>query len=168
MAHQRFRRFNTAPYYPGQTITNEMSMAVRAGKDELALFRDPLGGAWKFRVPADYGEAAVEGPEPGGPKEATGINTVAQLLNTIANIQPASRAQIIENPGALSQYGLDPTKNAPLQIDFTRDDGIGETIFVSGPIKVPAKKTGDPDDVKYYARNEADGAVAENSLQVGE
>ena len=31
MAHQRFRRFNTAPYYPGQALSNEMCMAVRAG-----------------------------------------------------------------------------------------------------------------------------------------
>src|SRR5205085_134607 len=112
------------------------SMAIRAGKDELALFRDPVGGAWKFRVPADYGDAAAEGPELApGAKEPTGINTVGQLLNTIGNIQPASRAQILENPGELAQYGLDPTKNAPLQIDFARDDGVGETIFVSGPIK---------------------------------
>lgn len=31
MAHQRFRKFNTAPYYPGQSVANEMCMAVRAG-----------------------------------------------------------------------------------------------------------------------------------------
>jgi len=31
MAHQRFRKFNTAAYYPGQAVTNEMCMAVRAG-----------------------------------------------------------------------------------------------------------------------------------------
>lgn len=31
MSHQRFRRFNNAPYYPGQAIANEMCMAVRAG-----------------------------------------------------------------------------------------------------------------------------------------
>ena len=41
MAHQRFRRFNTGPYYPGQTITNEMCMAVRAGN--LVFLRGQTG-----------------------------------------------------------------------------------------------------------------------------
>ena len=41
MAHQRFRRFNTGPFYPGQTITNEMSMAVRAGN--LVFLRGQTG-----------------------------------------------------------------------------------------------------------------------------
>lgn len=41
MAHQRFRRFNNAPYYPGQAIANEMSMAVRAGN--LVFLRGQTG-----------------------------------------------------------------------------------------------------------------------------
>lgn len=41
MAHQRFRRFNTAPYYPGQNITNDMCMAVRAGN--LVFLRGQTG-----------------------------------------------------------------------------------------------------------------------------
>jgi enamine deaminase RidA (YjgF/YER057c/UK114 family) len=31
MAHTRIRKFNNAPYYPGQNIANDMCMAVRAG-----------------------------------------------------------------------------------------------------------------------------------------
>src|SRR3954454_11249773 len=42
-----------------------VSMAVRAGKDEMALFRAPPTNAWRFRVPADFGEAAAEAAEPG-------------------------------------------------------------------------------------------------------
>ena len=41
MAHQRFRRFNTAPFYPGQNIANEMCMAVRAGN--LVFLRGQTG-----------------------------------------------------------------------------------------------------------------------------
>ena len=41
MAHQRFRRFNTGPYYPEQKITNEMCMAVRAGN--LVFLRGQTG-----------------------------------------------------------------------------------------------------------------------------
>ena len=131
------------------------SMAVRSGKDEVALFRAPPDNAWRFRVPADYGEAATEAPDQlGGPKEPAGINTVSALLNTITNIQPANREAIIEAPGDLATYGLDPNKNAPLQIDFSRDDGVQETIYVAGPVK-----HGDKD--KYFARNEADSSVAE-------
>jgi Domain of unknown function (DUF4340) len=139
-------------------VNQVRSLSVRAGKDELALFRETPGNVWKFRVPAGYGEVAVEGADPAaGPKEPTGIGTVSQLLNTIVNIQPGSRAQIVEGVTDLAEYGLDPAKNAPLQIDVARDDGIGETIFVSGAVK--AKEAGKPD--KYYARNNADGAVAE-------
>ncbi|HEX3152461.1 MAG TPA: DUF4340 domain-containing protein [Gemmataceae bacterium] len=139
-------------------VNQVRSMSVRAGKDEMALYREPPGNNWKFRVPADYGEVAIEGPDPvAGAKDPTGIGNISQLLNTITNIQPAGREQIVEGVVDLGQYGLDPVKNAPLQIDFTRDDGSGETIFVSGPIK--AKEEGKPD--KYYARNNADGAVAE-------
>jgi hypothetical protein len=136
------------------------SFAVRAGKDEIALFRAPPDNAWRFRLPAGFGEAASEAPppEPMG-KEPTGINSVPQLLNTIMNIQPAGRDKIVENPGDLSKYGLDPTKNAPLQIDFSRADGVQETVFVSGPIK----EDGKPD--KYFARNEADGSIAEVSAE---
>ena len=39
-----------------------VSMAVRTGKDEMALFRAPPSNAWRFRVPADFGEAAAEAP----------------------------------------------------------------------------------------------------------
>ncbi|HJZ90296.1 MAG TPA: DUF4340 domain-containing protein [Gemmataceae bacterium] len=132
------------------------SMQVRLDKDGIALFRTPPDNVWKFRVPPDYGEAAVEADTPsfGGPKEGTGINTVRELLNTINAIQPASRKEIVENPADLSQYGLDPTKNAPMQIDLSRDDGVKETAYVSGPIK---KEDGE----KYYARHEADGVVYE-------
>ena len=134
-----------------------VSMAVRAGKDEIALFRAPPSNAWRFRVPADFGEAASEAPEPAaGAKEPAAINSVPQLLNTIMNIQPAGRDKVIENPGDLAQYGLDPVKNAPMQIDFSRADGVQETMFVSGPVKAGE---GQPD--KFYARSEADGSVAE-------
>src|SRR5262249_33656124 len=57
------------------------SMAVRLDKDEIALFRTTPDNVWKFRVPADYGEAAIEADTPpfGGPKEPGGINTVREL-----------------------------------------------------------------------------------------
>ena len=48
---------------PASQVT---SMAVRSGKDELALFRAPPDNAWRFRVPADYGEAAGEPVDLGG------------------------------------------------------------------------------------------------------
>jgi hypothetical protein len=131
------------------------SMAVRSGDHKIALFRAPPDNAWRFREPADFGEAAVEAPDQfGGPKEPTGINTVGALLNTIMNIQPVNRQAINEAPGDLAKYGLDPTKNAPLQIDFSREDGVKESIFVAGPIKQDGKE-------KYFARNEADMSVAE-------
>lgn len=138
---------------PGSQV---QSMAVRAGKDELALFRAPPDNAWRFRVPAGFGEAATEAPDPSmTAKEPTAINSVPQLLNTIMNIQPAGRDKIIEAPADLATYGLDPARNNPLQIDFSRQDGVQESIYVAGPIKTE----GQPD--KYYARNEADGSVAE-------
>ncbi len=134
--------------------TNQVrSMAVRAGKDELALFREP-GGAWKFRLPADYGEAATDG---GTGKDSGNINSVRELLNTITNIQPANRSSIIETPGDLSKYGLDGAKSNPMQIDLSRDDGIKESVFVGGPIKAGGKDVPD----KYYARHEVDSVVYE-------
>jgi Domain of unknown function (DUF4340) len=41
-----------------------------------------------------------------------------------------------------------------MQIDFSRDDGVKETIYVSDAVKVK-------DESKYYARHELDTAVAE-------
>jgi hypothetical protein len=131
------------------------SMRVIAGGDELALFRGP-DGAWRFRVPADFGEAETEAETPFGGKDSKpGINSVRQLLNTIVDIRPRDSKQIIENPGDLSKYGLDPAKNKPMQIDFSRDDSVKETIFVSDAVKTE----GQPD--KYYARHEQDAVVAE-------
>jgi enamine deaminase RidA (YjgF/YER057c/UK114 family) len=57
MAHQRFRRFNTSPYYPGQEITNEMCMAVRAGN--LVFLRGQTG----FTLDGEFvglGDAAAQ------------------------------------------------------------------------------------------------------------
>src|SRR5262245_24477650 len=133
------------------------SMAVRIDKDEIALFRTTPDNVWKFRVPADYGEAAVEADAPfGGPKEkeGTAINSVRELLNTITAIQPADRKAVIETVGDLSQYGLDPTKNAPIQIDFSRDDGVHEAAYGAGSTQREAGE-------KYYARHEADAVVYE-------
>jgi Domain of unknown function (DUF4340) len=131
------------------------SMAVRAGKDEIALAREP-GGSWRFRIPADYGEAASDGGDPfTGPKDSGGINNVGALLNTIMSIQPADRKAIIEDAKDLAKYGLDPAKNNPLQIDFSRDDGVKESLYIGGPIKTE----GQPE--KYYAHHEADSAIAE-------
>lgn len=56
MAHQRFRRFNTGPYYDNQ-ITNEMCMAVRAGN--LVFLRGQTG----FTLDGDFvglGDAAAQ------------------------------------------------------------------------------------------------------------
>lgn len=56
MAHQRFRRFNTGPYYDGQ-ITNEMCMAVRAGN--LVFLRGQTG----FTLDGEFvglGDAAAQ------------------------------------------------------------------------------------------------------------
>ena len=57
MAHQRFRRFNTSPWYPGQDIANEMSMAVRAGN--LVFLRGQTG----FTLDGEFvglGDAAAQ------------------------------------------------------------------------------------------------------------
>jgi enamine deaminase RidA (YjgF/YER057c/UK114 family) len=57
MAHQRFRRFNTGPIYPGQQIANEMCMAVRAGN--LIFLRGQTG----FTLDGDFvglGDAAAQ------------------------------------------------------------------------------------------------------------
>lgn len=131
------------------------SLAVRNNKDEIALFRE-VGGNWKFRVPPDYGEAASDAAPPafGEPKDPNaGIGSVGQLINTISNIQPADRKAIIESGGDFAKYGLAPTNN-PLQIDFVRDDGVKETMFVSGLVKIDDKE-------RHYARNEADSIVYE-------
>jgi hypothetical protein len=134
-----------------------VSVAVRTGNDQIRLTR-PTGGAWQFAVPAGYGSAAVDPPDPATiAKDNNAIRTVPELLNTILSIQPGARSQIIENPGDLSQYGLDPTKNAPLQIDLVVDEKNSESLFVGGPIK--DKEPGKPDH--YYARNESEMAVAE-------
>lgn len=140
-------------------VSQVRSMAVRVGDDQLALFRGPDGG-WRFRLPADYGEAEAEGePSFAGAKDSKPtITGVRQLLNTIMDIRPKDAKQLIENPGDLSQFGLDLTKNKPMQIDFSRDDGVKETIYVAGPIK----KDGTD---KYFARHEADSVVAEVSAQ---
>jgi hypothetical protein len=141
------------------------SMRVIAGKDEIALFREP-GGNWKFRVPPDYGEAATDAAEPfGAAKDGSGgINSVSQLINTISNIQPANREAIKEAGGDFAKFGLAPNQN-PVQIDFSRDDGVKETMFVGGPIKrTSPKKEGEKSEVEYdayFARNEADSVVYE-------
>jgi enamine deaminase RidA (YjgF/YER057c/UK114 family) len=57
MAHQRFRRFNTAPWYPGQSISNEMCMAVRAGN--IVFLRGQTG----FTLDGEFvgmGDAAAQ------------------------------------------------------------------------------------------------------------
>ncbi len=130
------------------------SLSVRTDKNEIALFREP-GGNWKFRVPANYGEAATDAtPVSSQAKDGSGaIGSVSQLINTISNIQPANRKGIIDAGGDLAKYGLAAT-NKPLQIDFSRSDGVKETMYVSGPIKAG-------DHEKYYARNEADSVVYE-------
>ncbi|HKB02194.1 MAG TPA: DUF4340 domain-containing protein, partial [Gemmataceae bacterium] len=137
-------------------VNQVRSMAVRVGDDQLALFRGP-DGAWRFRLPADYGEAEAEGETSfAGAKDGKpAINSVRQLLNTIMDIRPRDAKQLIENPGDLTQYGLDPAKNKPMQIDFSRDDGVKETVYIGGPIKASDGTE------KYYARHELDGVVAE-------
>lgn len=57
MAHQRFRRFNTSPYYPGQNITNEMCMAVRAGN--LVFLRGQTGFTLEGKF-VGLGDAAAQ------------------------------------------------------------------------------------------------------------
>ncbi|MBY0336649.1 MAG: RidA family protein [Acetobacteraceae bacterium] len=57
MPHQRFRRFDTAPWYPGQGIADEMCMAVRAGN--LVFLRGQTG----FTLEGDFvglGDAAAQ------------------------------------------------------------------------------------------------------------
>jgi hypothetical protein len=125
-------------------------VVVRTSKDTLALFRNL--GTWKFRKPDDFGDAAGEALE--SKDGAGGINSVSQLINTIMNIQPANRSQIIDAGGDYAKYGVDP-KNDPLQIDLVREDGVKETAVISGPIKTE----GQPD--KYYAKHEADNVVYE-------
>lgn len=133
------------------------SLQVRAAKDEIALFREP-GGTWKFRIPADYGEASGEAAEPFTPQKdpaASTISSVSQLINTISNIQPSGRDKIIDPAGDFARYGVDPAKSQYLQIDLDREDGVKETVYIGGPIKSEKE----PD--KYYARHEMDSVVYE-------
>lgn len=124
-------------------------VVVRTDKDKLALTRD-LGGRWKFREPADYGDAAEAGAEAFGPKAAAGISSVGELLNTIVAIQPANR-DAVKPADDLSKFGLAPAQN-PLQVDLDRIDGVKETMFI-GTVTAEGKET-------HYARNELDGVVA--------
>jgi Domain of unknown function (DUF4340) len=141
-------------------------LRVIDGADEMTLVRE-ANNVWRFRVPANYGEAETEADATFAAKEPkSSINSVRQLVNTIVDIHPRDRSQYIENARDLAKYGLDPTKNKPMQIDFTRDDGVKESIYVSDAVKTDAKegeaKEGKADKVeKYYARHEADTAVAE-------
>src|SRR5262245_21880498 len=144
------------------------SMRILDGTDEMSLVRD-ADGVWRFRVPANYGEAETEADTSFGAKDANkpGISSVRQLLNTIGDIRPRDQKQIKEDAASdLAKYGLDPAKNKPMQIDFSRDDGVKETIFVSDAVKPEAKegeaKEGKSNqEEKYYARHEADTVVAE-------
>jgi hypothetical protein len=138
-------------------VNQVRSMAVRVGEDQLALFRAG-DGVWRFRLPQDYGEAEPEADTfaPGAKDAKPAIGSVRQLLNTIMDIRAKDPKQLIENPGDLAQYGLDP-KQQPMQIDFSRDDGLKESAFVSGPVKAADGSE------KYYARHELDGVVAEVS-----
>ena len=115
------------------------SMAVRVGDDQLALFRAPPDNAWRFRLPADYGEAEAEGEMslPGAKDGKPTITSVRQLLNTVLDIRPRTAQQLTENPGDLARYGLDPAKDRPMQIDFSRDDGVKETVYIGGPVRGP-------------------------------
>jgi len=138
-------------------VNQVQSMRVIDGTDEMSLVRE--GDKWRFRVPANYGEAETEADATMTAKEGKpGIASVRQLLNTIVDIHPRDRSQYIEGDRDLAKYGLDPNQNKPMQIDFTRDDGVKETIFVSDAIKT--EKEGKKED-KYYARHEGDTAVAE-------
>jgi hypothetical protein len=122
---------------------------------EIALFKGP-NNSWQFRLPADYGEADPEGtgPMPNAKDGKTTINSVRQLLNEAMNIRPGNSKQLIESPTDLAKYGLDPAKNKPMQIMFTRDDGTNETLYVGDMVKT------DNTD-RYYARTEGDSVVAE-------
>lgn len=125
------------------------------GKDEMAIFRTPEN-VWKFRLPADFGDATADGDGemPGVKDNKVTITSVRQLLNEIMNIRPGKADQLIEKPGDLSKYGLDPAKSKPIQIDFVRDDGVQETMFVGDVVKVENTD-------RYYARHQGDNLVAE-------
>ena len=131
------------------------SFRIIDGKDEMAIFRTPEN-VWKFRLPADFGDAEPDGDGamPGVKDNKVTITSVRQLLNEITNIRPGTAAQLLEKPGDLAQYGLDPNKSKPMQIDFSRDDGIQETMFVGDVVKA------DNTD-RYYARHQGDNLVAE-------
>ncbi len=130
------------------------SLSVRADKNQIALFREP-GGHWKFRVPADYGEAASDAAPPNRQaKDGAGVSAASANSSTQSPTfnRPIGQG-IIDAGDDLAKYGL-AAANKPLQIDFSRSDGVKETMYVSGPIKKDAHE-------KYYARHEADSVVYE-------
>ena len=131
-------------------VNQVRSLSVRAAGDELAIFRT-AENVWKFRLPADFGEAEVDGLGPQGDVKdgKVAVSSIRQLLNQIADIRPGTHKQFIETPGPLAAYGLDPAKNKPMQIDLSRDDGVKETLFVGEEVK----KEGTD---RFYARHEAD------------
>lgn len=137
-------------------VNQVRSFRVIDGKEELALFRPLQQNVWRFRIPADFGDAEPEADAnlPAIKDNKIQITSVRQLLNEIMNIRPGDAKQLIEKPGDLSKYGLDPNKSKPLQISMTRDDGFEETLFVGDPVKV------DNTD-RYYARYQGDNLVAE-------
>lgn len=124
------------------------SFRLIEGKEEIAIFRTPEN-VWKFRLPTDFGDAEAESDPTAGPSDKAKVNSVRQLLNEIMSIRPGDAKQLIEKPGDLAKYGLDPNKSKPLQIDLSRDDGVQETLYVGDVVKT------DNTD-RYYARRDGD------------
>ncbi|WP_029630006.1 DUF4340 domain-containing protein [Zavarzinella formosa] len=129
------------------------SFRIIDGKDEMAIFRT-TDNVWKFRLPADFGDAEADSDAPVAKDNKVQVTNVRQLLNEIMNIRPGDAKQVLEKPGDLAKYGLDPAKSKPMQIDFSRDDGIQETLFVGDVVKVENTD-------RYYARHQGDNMVAE-------
>ena len=123
------------------------------GKDEVAIFRTSEN-VWKFRLPKDFGDAEAESDPAAtaGADNKVRVTSVRQLLNEIMSIRPGDAKQLLEKPGDLAKYGLDPAKSKAMQIDIVREDGQQETLFVGDMVKVENTD-------RFYARRQGDNEL---------
>lgn len=135
------------------------AIKLTAKGKELALAKKE--GAWQFTIPAGWGDAAASG-EVGG-ANPTAINGVRGLLNTVVNLQAATAADFIDNPGDLKQYGLNADNPDLIRVELKEKDATETALIGKKQEPAPKAEAGKPQPpappAQYYAKLEGGNAV---------
>ncbi|MFL5329486.1 MAG: DUF4340 domain-containing protein [Gemmataceae bacterium] len=104
---------------------------ITDGKSTIDLAKQDSG--WKFEQPANLGNADAKGDA--ASPEGTPLSGVEPLIKSLADIKPASAADIIDNPADFASFGLEPGKEVGPRVEIVRkgaDDKstVTETLLV--------------------------------------